>query len=545
MENNYYIKNGIFFKNKSEIYGWVKNRINKIENKADNYYDPFLLKGMTETINMIHNAIKNNRTIVIFSDYDADGVTGGLIMFQGIKKIFDNIILKMSKRKRGYGISKLDIQEIYKEFPNSLIITVDNGIKSLEEVKMCKKMGLDIIVTDHHSIVVENGKEILPNCIVINPLQTKCKYPNKNLSGACVALKVIQALLPNNFEEYLYLAAISIVSDVVSVLGENRLILKKGLEQIHKEQLPVEMLSFLYDANKELMKKNGKNKDIINTKTLNEETIAYYLAPMINAAGRLYSAQIACDVLMGKLPAKTLVNINFERQKKTKIIMDKIKNKIRINGNLAFVCDAIEEGLIGILAGKIKEEYSNVKFSVVLSSIDGKSAKGSIRSDFISVEKTLNSCTNLIDKFGGHERAGGVSLNLNNIEEFYLKLSDIVNRETQEKKVYIDLPLKNDSLIDLEVISWINLLAPFGTDNPKPLVMVEITPQKYFYMGMDKSHVKFLLASASQAVFFNGTKEYLNIGEPKNFKALGYLTINEYNERYTPLLNIKEIKNII
>lgn len=541
MRNNYYIKKGYFFTKKSEIKEWINNRI---KDEVKNYYSPFFLKGMKEAVNIINDTIKNNRTIVIFSDYDADGVTGGLIMFQGLKEAFNNVILKMSKRSRGYGISKLDVEEIYNEFPNSLIVTIDNGIRAFEEVKMCNELGLNIIVTDHHTTLFENNKEILPDCIVINPLQEKCTYQNKDLSGACVALKIIQALFPDKFEKYLYLAAISIISDVMSVLGENRFILKNGLEQIHKKEVPESVISFFYNANKELKDKKGKNSDFFKIETLDENDIGYYISPMINAAGRLYSAEIACNVLMGKVSAKTLVEINLERQKKTDAIMKNIKDKIRINGCLAFVCDKIEDGLVGILAGKIKEEYPNVTFSVVLTSIDGEFAKGSIRSDTVSVEKTLSLCLNLIDKFGGHEKAGGVSLKLDKVEKFYLKLSEILNREVTEERIYIDLPLRNDSLIDLEVVSWINSLAPFGKDNPKPLIMTELTPKKCFYMGQDKSHVKFLLASAAQAVFFNGAKKYSNIGTPEKFKALGYLTINEYNNRYTPSLDIKEIKNI-
>nr|WP_300005721.1 single-stranded-DNA-specific exonuclease RecJ [Tissierella sp.] len=424
---------------------------------------------------LIRSAISENKKIRIVGDYDVDGVMSVFVLYTSLLKFGADVDYTVPDRvKDGYGINE-SIVEQAKEDEIDLIITCDNGISAFAAVDLAKELGIKIIITDHHDLAykIEDDKKelIIPEAdAVINPKNPNCDYPFKKLCGAGVAYKLIEYiyelydLQKKDLYELLEYVSIATVCDVMDLVDENRIIVKRGLELINKTQ-------------------NIGLKALIDVSGIKNEIATYHLGfiigPTINASGRLESALLAIDLLLCKDKAKAyemaenLRAINEDRKSITNIGIESIKKQIEEsslkNDKVLIVFEAdIHESVAGIIAGRIKEMYH--KPTIVLTkSLLG--AKGSGRSiEEYNIFEELNKCKELLKAFGGHPMAAGLSLDLEDIEKLREKLNRITSLTEEDfyKKVYIDLVLPISFLNDA-LMNDLNHLEPFGKGNSKPL----------------------------------------------------------------------------
>lgn len=462
-------------------------------------YDPFLMKDMKKGINLIKNAILNKEKIMVYGDYDADGVTSTVILYKALKNIGAEVSYYIPDRENeGYGMCVDRIEKIKEEGFN-FIITCDNGISALKEVDRAKELGLTVVITDHHELPFEedeNGEREykIPNAdAIINPKRLDCEYPFKKLCGAGIAFKFSQGLYSEmnmdsgQIGELLELAGIGTICDVVDLIDENRVIAKKALEIIN----------------------NSKNLGIKALKTALEIKgevgsyhIGFLMGPCINATGRLETAFLSTELLLStdenkaKELAETLVNLNKKRQELTneavEDITEIVENSFLKNDKVLVVYKKdIHESIAGIVAGRIKDKY-NVP-TIVLTS-GKKMPKGSGRSikEYNMFEELIK-CKELLDNFGGHPMAAGLSIKEENIELFRIKLNEVTNLTKDDliPKIRIDnrLPFKD---IDFTLIEQLKILEPFGKGNSSPILAEKNVPiEKISILGENKNTLKF------------------------------------------------------
>ncbi|HZJ76817.1 MAG TPA: single-stranded-DNA-specific exonuclease RecJ [Oscillospiraceae bacterium] len=462
----------------------------------DQLYDPFLLKDMDRVVNRIAEAIKSEEKICIYGDYDADGVASVSVML----KYFDSIDYPVSfyipdRSEEGYGLNK----EAIKKIANNgieLIITVDCGISSADEVGFANDLGIDIIITDHHEC-----QEILPGAYaIINPMQEGCTYPFDKLCGCGLALKLIQALTPEvifkrSIYNYLDITAIATVADVVPLVDENRVIVKNGLDYMPKsENLGIQALL---------------NISGLSDRKLNTGHIAFGIAPRINAAGRISVAQTGVELFTtadaGKAIelAQLLDAENKQRQQIEENILneaiDIIENDPKYADDKVLVIynENWHTGVVGIVASHIVEKY--YRPTIVLG-VEDNTAKGSARSiPGFNLFESMDRCRDLFIKFGGHHQAAGLSISIDNLEIFRERINiiaeEILTGEDLIPKVMYDDMLQIRD-IDERLINELECLEPFGIANPSPKFVIKSSfPINMRGVGSDKKHLKFKLLS--------------------------------------------------
>ncbi len=469
-------------------------------------YDPILMKDLEKAVNIIKDKIYEKKRIRIVGDFDVDGVMSVFILYTSIKKcggVVDYVI--PDRVKDGYGINN-EIIEKAKLDGIDTIITCDNGIAAIEQVKLAKEIGLTIIVTDHHDIPFiineENHKKYisLEADAVVNPKQLECKYPFKSLCGAGVAFKLIQQLykamnLP--FEESYQLleyVAIATVCDVVDLIDENRVIVKKGLELINNTN------NMGLNA---LIKETG-----IEGKNLGVYHLGFIIGPCINASGRLDSALLSLKLLLSNNMdeatdlARDLKELNEERKcmtiKGVEKVVDIIENS-NLKDDKVFVIyePEIHESIAGIIAGRIKDKYY---VPTIILTEGEQGVKGSGRSiEEYNMFEELSKCKDLLNRFGGHPMAAGLSLDPCNIDI----LRNRLNKETSLTdddlipKVYIDMQLPLD-FINFNLIEELKLLEPFGKGNNKPIFGEKgLKVKRGFVFGNNRNVLKLILESNS------------------------------------------------
>ena len=435
------------------------------------------MKDVEKASGIIIEKINNNKKIRIIGDYDVDGVISTYILVAALKKCNAKVDYEIPDRiKDGYGINK-DIIKASMDEGIDTIITCDNGISAIEAIKYAKELGMTVIVTDHHDIPFfedESGKR---TCIkvdadaIINPKQEDCKYAFKSLCGAGVALKLIQCIFEKmqiNSSQYIDLiefTAIATVCDVVDLVDENRIIVKNGLEMIsNTNNLGL----------RELIKETGIGENRISVYHL-----GFVIGPCINASGRLDSAKKGLRLLLSedieecKQLAKELVRLNSERKEMTLAGVERAKELIEkgeySNKKIYVVyLENIHESLAGIIAGRIREKY-NVPSIVLTKSEDAVKGSGRSIEEYNMFEELLK-CKDLLNKFGGHPMAAGLSLELENIEKLSDKLNDITVLKAEDlvPKLYIDMQLPLH-YIDYDIVSDLEKLQPFGKGNSRPV----------------------------------------------------------------------------
>ncbi len=431
-------------------------------------YDPFLLRDMDRAVNRIHYALERKETIVVYGDYDVDGITATALLTLFFRSIGADVIPYIPDRmEEGYGLSLPAIKRL-SQTGIGLIVTVDCGITAVEEVKYAHSLGIDVVITDHHQC-----KDTLPDAIaVIDPRRPDCPYPFKDLAGVGVALKLALALtLPENYShilnQYLDLVAVGTVADVMSLTNENRILVRRGLTlltQAHRPGLAA------------LLRETGSE-----SKPISAVTIGFSLAPRINAAGRMEQAGVALELLLTSDYARAaelasqLCDLNRERQAIELATFDQCVTMLEQTSSLSspsivLAGEGWHQGVVGIVASRLAEKYSCPVFVICL---DQGKGKGSCRSfGGFNLFAALEECTDLLEGFGGHALAAGFTILEENISAFKDRINTLVCLHTggtpMETVLKIDSILDNPDLLSAKEVESLSLLEPFGSGNPKP-----------------------------------------------------------------------------
>lgn len=504
----------------------------------DNLYDPFLLNDMDKAVERINTAVKNKEKIYIYGDYDVDGVTASSIVYISLKEIYDNVYIYIPERENeGYGLNTKAIDKIYKDNGN-LIITVDCGISAHSEAEYAKSLGIDMIITDHHTC-----PEVLPSCVaVINPKRNDSTYPFSELCGAGVALKLCSALNLLS-EKIIAICAVGTVADIVPLILENRIITYYGIKLLREGIL--ENINILCSV-------AG-----IDVKNITSTTIGFTIAPRINAAGRMATAKeaveffISKDIKRIKELAEYLDNLNLKRQECEKEIYKDAKEKIEKNkeyeNNIMVVSgEGWQEGVIGIVASKITEEYYK---PCIMVSINEKEGKGSSRSvKGYNIYEGLFGVSELLIKFGGHSLAAGLSINPKNIDILREKINENAKEifESGDISPYIkiDAELKAKN-INLKYAEDLKKLEPFGMGNPQPLFIIKDALIKESYSFSLKKHMRLNLVKEGvslEAVGFNMGRFANSLKPGQKIFLLCSVDINEFRGNKKIQAKIKDIR---
>lgn len=513
--------------------------------QIEHSHDPMLLHGMKEAVSRIELALKQNEFIRIYGDYDADGVSSTVLMYTVMKKLgahFDTYIPHRSKE--GYGLNEAAIDDA-KEHGVSLIITVDNGISAVEQIAYATELGIDVIVTDHHE-----PPEVLPQAYaLVNPKLPFCSYPFSELAGVGVAFKLAQALLRTFPEELTEFVAIGTISDLMPLVDENRLLVKLGLER---------MKNSIYPGIRALLERTGKKTDEVTS-----NHIGFSLGPRINASGRISTAKHALDCLIATDEqrasecAMKLEQLNKDRQAMVETITAEALEQISEQNMqedkvLVIASHTWNVGVVGIVASKLLEAYYR---PVVVLCIDEKSglATGSARSiPGFDIHAALSACSDVLEHFGGHQAAAGMTLKQEAISDLRHRLCEFCEESLPEDSVpetIVDLHcLAAD--IDLSLVEQLQSLAPYGMGNQAPRVV--IGPQKIQeikLLGKQQQHLKLLLDTGAsnvgeslEALAFGKGDLQAEISPTSTMEVLGELSINEWNGRRKPQILVHDLK---
>ena len=498
-----------------------ENIINSYINPVyENLHSPKTMKDVVIAVDIIKRKIQENKKIRIIGDYDVDGIISVFILYTALKKCGANVDYEIPDRiKDGYGINENIVKVAYDEGVDT-IITCDNGISAIDQIQYAKDLGLTVIVTDHHDVpfIEEDGVRTFLSSqadAIINPKQIECEYKFKSICGAGVAFKLMEALYEEigmDKEECYKLiefVAIATVCDVVDLIDENRIFVKNGLEMLN----------------------NSKNIGINALKKAcgleDKEITAYHLGfvigPCLNASGRLDSAKKGLELLLmeddeeAKNLAQEIVDLNDARKNMTKEGVDRAINIIDStdinNDNILVVyIPDIHESLAGIVAGRVKEKYN--KPTIILTKSE-EGVKGSARSiEEYNMFEGLLACKELLDKFGGHPMAAGLSLQEDKVDELRIALNNKceLTDEDLTRKIMIDssLPLE---YLNLHLIEELNVLEPFGKGNAKPVFGVrDAKITRAMLLGKDKNVLKLKLLTNNNitidAMIFNDLENF-------------------------------------
>ncbi|HHW39410.1 MAG TPA: single-stranded-DNA-specific exonuclease RecJ [Bacillales bacterium] len=508
---------------------------------AANFHDPFLLDSMDIAIARIEKAIENNEKILVYGDYDADGVSSTTVMVRALEEKGARVDFYIPNRfTEGYGPNEAVFRWAGAE-DYRVIITVDTGISALHEAKVAKEVGMDLIITDHHEISPE-----LPEAFaIIHPRKPGGHYPFGELAGVGVAFKVAHALLGELPKHLLEFAVIGTISDLVPLKDENRLIASLGLKAMQHTTNP---------GLRALLQIAG-----MDDKEITEETIGFAIGPRINAVGRLGSADPAVELLMtdseeeAKRIAAEIDEINRDRQTLVNEITEEAIQEVEKhfppeeNYVLVIAKEGWNPGVIGIVASRLTEKY--YRPTIVLS-IDREKAvaKGSARSiEGFDLFENLSTCRDILPHFGGHAMAAGMTLKLEDVETLRNRLNHLAREILTEKDftplMNVDIRCSLDD-VSVATIEEMLQLAPFGVGNPKPLVCLEeVSLQQIRKIGSQMNHLKVIFEKEGQvldAVGFGYGYLADEISPLSTVKVVGELSINEWNGFRKPQLMLKD-----
>ncbi|MZQ76139.1 MAG: single-stranded-DNA-specific exonuclease RecJ [Peptoclostridium sp.] len=447
-----------------------------INSTTDDLYSPSLFKDMAKGVLAVKESVRNGEKITVYGDYDVDGVMSSYILYSALSRCGANVSSYIPHRElEGYGMNNESIYRLKSE-GTELIITCDNGIASVEQIDLARSLGMKVVVTDHHEVAYEtdeNGTRCvrLPDAnAIINPKQPDCPYPFKLLCAGAIAYKFACALYKefgideSEALEFMEYAAIATICDVVDLVDENRIIAKRGLEMLRTTK---------NKGLNALIERAGLTKSNLGT-----YHVGFIIGPCINATGRLERATISLELLLCKddeeaaVLAERLVTLNEERKQLTEKGVERVAEIIeRMHGDDRVILaydELLHESIAGIVAGRIKEAYNMP--AIVLT--NGKDMiKGSARSiEKYNMFEKLSECSELIEKFGGHPMAAGLSLKHENIEKLRRKLNELCGLTPDD----IEPIIRIDKRLSLEEISFdlfesIKMLEPFGKGNPTPI----------------------------------------------------------------------------
>lgn len=513
----------------------------------DQLHDPFLMRDMEKALIRIKTAMDREEKILIYGDYDVDGTTSVALVYGFLRNFYGHIDFYIPDRyKEGYGISQIGIDwAVENNF--GLLITLDCGIKAVEMTDYANEKKLDLIICDHHL-----PGEILPNAhALLDPKMVDCPYPYKELSGCGVGFKLIQAFCekfgydPDLLFDYLDLVAVSIAADIVPITGENRVLAYYGLKKLNENP----MLGL-----EALIKLSGIRNQI------NISSIVFGIGPRINASGRIDHAKTAVELLLA------------ENEKVIKALAESIdiKNVARRDFDMTITSEAIEmidkdvnskdlkstvlykedwhKGVIGIVASRCIEKY--YRPTIILTESNGK-ATGSARSvEGFDIYSAISNCSDLLEQYGGHMYAAGLTMNIDNVEAFKEKFERVVSEKISDDQL---IPLISiDSEIDLSDITFkflnvLEQLSPFGPGNPQPMFVTHQLHVSGRPIILKNQHLKFYVKQndeeiAMEAIGFGHAEYYDLVASGMRFSLAYYIEENNYMDNKTLQLRVKDIR---
>ncbi len=516
----------------------------------DYLHDPFMMKDMNIAVDRLSTAIKKNEKILVYGDYDVDGTTAVALVYSFLKEQFSNIDYYIPNRyKEGYGVSFQGI-DFATENNCKVVITLDCGIKAVEKISYAKSKGIDVIVCDHHY----PGDEIPKALAVLDPKQPGCSYPFKELSGCGVGFKLIHAYskiqgIPfSSITHYLDLVAVSIASDIVPITGENRVMAYFGLKQLN--EAPCTGL-------KEII----KEAEVFRTLTV--EDVVFKIGPRINAAGRMETGSKAVELLIANdsklatVISKEINNFNIERRSVDRVITTEAMRMIsedQRTGNAKTTVlynPAWKKGVIGIVASRLIETY--YRPTVILTESNGF-ATGSARSvQGYDLYQAIEACSDLLESFGGHMFAAGLTLKKENIQPFIERFEQYVNSTITEDqllpRIFIDTEL-SFSEINEEFFRVMSQFQPFGPENMSPIFISRnvFDTGTGRMVGSSGEHLKLDLCQETTtmkslpAIAFNLANNYEYIKKGSPFDICYSIEMNEFRGNKNLQLNIRDIK---
>lgn len=511
------------------------------ENEQE-FHDPFLLTGMDLAVARIKMAIEKQEPVLIFGDYDADGVTSTTVMMKTLRELGANVQFYIPNRfTEGYG-PNIPAFRYAAEIGIKLIITVDTGIAAVNEAKEAKELGLDLIITDHH----EPGPELPPALAIIHPKLENSQYPFKDLAGVGVAFKVGHALYGEIPEHLLDIVAIGTIADLVSLQGENRLIASRGIKKL-KTTKNIGLQALL-------------NQTSVAPHTVDEETIGFLIAPRLNAAGRLDNADPAVELLLtndedeAHAIAEEIEQLNKDRQaivsEITEQAMKEVEEKYPISENHVLVIgkEGWNPGVIGIVASKLVERFYRPVIVLCFDKENGF-AKGSARSiNGFDLFKNLSENRDILPHFGGHTMAAGMTLKLEHVDELRNRLNLAARNQLTENDFIPITSLDGQfeiNEINISSLEEMQMLAPFGMDNPKPKILIKdanITGIRK--IGSDQKHLKMTIESDGNSldgVGFGLGSLFEQISPSSKISVIGELSINEWNNIRKPQIFLQDL----
>jgi len=518
--------------NKEDIRNILSSRFEKDTcTKLETLPGPQSFKDMDKATKRIAKAIKNDEKIAIAGDYDVDGVVASVILstfFDDIGIEYDLVI--PNRFSDGYGLST----EIVKRLDAKVIITVDNGISAVEPALYCKKNGIDLIITDHHSI-----PSIVPDAFaIVNPKQKDCAFPNCEICGAQVAWYLVASLkkelkMKYDLSSFLELLCIAIMSDMMQLTDMNRVMVKKGILALNRSKRPA------FEAIRKFFSK----------KSLQSDEISFLIAPLINSSGRMEDAKFSYNFLKSKTlddamaRLEYIVNLNNSRKDEEKMLFEESLRYVNEDENIIIAWgEEWHEGIVGIVASRLSKRFK--KPAIVFSINDGK-AKGSARGiGDVDILSLIRSQRDILVGFGGHKGAAGVLLEQKNLELFRDRMYEVSKSLNKEQmRANLDtLGIIDPSSIDFELLGILEEFEPYGQKNPKPsFILKDISVKIDKKLGKDKNHLKLILQDGPntlESIFFNFDKE---VKRGDKIDILFTLSKNDYRGLVTPQLMIKEI----
>ena len=478
------------------------------------FHDPFLLSGMQEAVDKIRDAVSNKKRILVFGDYDVDGMSATAVLYNVFKKLGTSIDFFLPNRfVDGYGLTNDVIDKIKAKYNPELIITVDCGISCKEEVDYANSLGIDMIVTDHHE-----PPELIPSCVVVNPKLANQKYSFKELCGTGVAFKLGQALL--GMEEVMNLlpiVAVATIADIVSLTDENRALVTLGLKNFERD-MPLGY-KYLFAENK------------LKTSDIASVDVAFKIAPKLNSSGRMGDATDSLKLMISENVSeiKELIKkINTYNTKRQKVCNDcyedciKMLEDVDLSKERAIILEnkKWDHGILGIVAARLVEKFNRPAF---LFSEDEGMLKGSARSiNDINVHEILSGLGDILETFGGHKMAAGLTLKKDKFEEFSKRVNAFifshVSPDVFKPITYYDVEI-NISDIDEKFIQDLRKLEPFGIGNSNLLLKISSENANVSPLKMNSNHFTINIDKKLELIYFNCSENYYNLkySKEKNF----------------------------
>ena len=502
--------------------------------------DPFLMTDMDLAAGRVSVAISRGEKIAVFGDYDVDGITATCLLSDFLRRHGADVISYIPGRtEEGYGLNPIAIRQLHSEGVK-LIVTVDCGITAISEAQLCKELGIDLVITDHHEC-----KDILPDAIaVVNPHRPDGGYPHKTLSGVGVAFKLAAALCGSQeevLEDYADMVCLGTVADVMPMQGENRIFVSRGLQSLQHTHRP---------GIAALMKESS-----CEPQTVSASAIGFMLAPRINAAGRMGKIDLAIELFLTKdaeragYLARALCELNKQRQTVEAEIYDEAIAMLRGQTNpeaIVLAGETWHQGVVGIVASRIADEYNCPTFLVCM---DGDHGKASSRSyGGFNLFSALSTLSGLLESYGGHELAAGFTIHRHKIDEFRQQISilarDYYAEMDQRTSLDVDCAISAE-LMTVAGIDSLNVLEPCGNGCPKPVLMMERLFVERISMVGGGRHMRLRLRQGRHmlnAIYFSATPETASI-QPGDLVDVAFQPqVNEFRGTRTPQLNVWDIR---